>query len=244
MANLVSPFTVSPLQSGSGFLSPGFTVDSSGNLQMSGNLSLTAGTIALGSNNTVLTATTLGSGIVNSSLTNLGTLTALNVSGPTSLTGSVSIAPSSAPGTINNVIIGNAIPTTATFTNLTATGNINLSPTGSNTYTIAPAATGSINNMNIGVTTPASGNFTTLGTTGVLTITNTTAATNAVTGALVVSGGVGIAGNVYIAGNLVVSGIVTDSGEVVTGNVSISGTQTIGGINIKSLAIAMSVALS
>jgi len=83
MANLASPFTVDPLSSATGFSSPGFAVDSTGNISMNGNLVLTAGNITNGST-ILLTPTTLGSGITGSSLTSLGTLNSLTVNNPIS----------------------------------------------------------------------------------------------------------------------------------------------------------------
>jgi hypothetical protein len=86
MANLASPFTVDPLSSATGFTSPGFAVDSTGNISMNGNLVLTVGNITNGST-VLLTPTTLGSGITGSSLTSLGTLTSLTVTNP--ITGNI-----------------------------------------------------------------------------------------------------------------------------------------------------------
>jgi hypothetical protein len=85
-------------------------------------------------------------------------------------TGTVIIAPSTT-GSMNNVTIGNVTPAAATFTTLTATGNVNMSgnnatvtisPVGTGTLIVNPTVTGNINNVSIGSTTAAAGRFTTL----------------------------------------------------------------------------------
>lgn len=81
MANLTSPFTIDPLSSATGFTSPNFSVDASGNISMNGNLVINSGNIINGST-VLLTPTTLGSGITGSSLTSLGTLNSLTVINP------------------------------------------------------------------------------------------------------------------------------------------------------------------
>lgn len=99
-------------------------------------------------------------------------------------TGVVTIAPATA-GSINKMIIGGTTPLAGTFTTLTATGavalspasaNVVLSPTGTGVVTIAPATAGSLNNVIIGGSTPLAGTFTTL-----------TAATLSTTGAVALS---------------------------------------------------------
>lgn len=71
--------------------------------------------------------------------------------------------------TINNSVIGGTTAAAGTFTTLTATGavalspanlNVVMSPTGTGLVTMAPATAGSIDNMSIGGTTRASGAFT------------------------------------------------------------------------------------
>jgi len=108
-----------PLQSQAGFISPGFTVGLNGSIT----------TTALDTNSLkfagveLFTATTLGNSIINSSLTSLGTLTALTVNSTTTVsissTGSIVLAPT-VLGTINNMSIGATTPSTGAFTTLTA----------------------------------------------------------------------------------------------------------------------------
>jgi hypothetical protein len=81
MANLTSPFTIDPLSSATGFSSPNFAVDATGNISMNGNLVINSGNITNGST-VLLSPTTLGSGITGSSLTSLGTLNSLTVINP------------------------------------------------------------------------------------------------------------------------------------------------------------------
>jgi hypothetical protein len=98
MANLISPFTVDPLQSATGFQSPGFVVDSSGNTSISGNILLSSGYIGT-SQSVLLTTSSLGSAITSSSLTSVGTLTSLTVSG--AITTNALVATSYITGTLS-----------------------------------------------------------------------------------------------------------------------------------------------
>jgi hypothetical protein len=127
-------------RSASGYTSPYFVVDSTGNLitqtiTVTGSrLELTPGSYVSSSGNLLLSQTTLGESVVNI----LGTLTGLSVAGAVSLAGTGNIT-------------------------LNPTGTVTLSPTG--TVTMAPSVTGNINNINIGATTAATGRFSTLSAT-------------------------------------------------------------------------------
>ena len=117
-----------PFESKSGFTSPGFTVSELGNLVA---LAIDVQEIKLNSIS-ALTSTTLGSSVVNSNLTSVGTLTGLlvNSSLPISLTttGTITITPGTI-GEINNINIGNLTPALGTFTTAVAdtiTANTNL----------------------------------------------------------------------------------------------------------------------
>jgi len=107
-------------------------------------------------------------------LTTTGTVSAVSTNQQISLaptgTGTVTISPATT-GTINNVVIGAALPKAATVTALTLnsttsfvnTGQtVTISPTGTGTVAFNPANLGSINNVSIGATTPAPGRFTTI----------------------------------------------------------------------------------
>lgn len=147
------------LRSETGFESPGFVVDTGGNINFVGSLR--------SNGQTLLTPTSIASGIISSNLTSVGTLTGLTVQGTTSIsagvvtinsTGALSIS-SALPGNINNVNIGAVTPGTGTFTNLTVTGILNIAEP---FLKPAPATTGTIDNYNIGLTTRGSGAFTAL----------------------------------------------------------------------------------
>jgi hypothetical protein len=167
-----------PLRSEMGFSSPGFEVDTYGNVNISGSFKINGSSISSSSG-------TLPSMYVYSSLTRVGTLSELTVHGNTeftngtltvSTTGTVLIT-SGTTGSLNNVAIGNNVASTGEFTTLAAdVGNIttftalslttttasvnNLTNTG--TLSVNPTVTGSIDHVNIGYTTPGTGKFTTL----------------------------------------------------------------------------------
>ena len=124
-------------------------------------------------NNVVIGATTPQAGTFNG-------LTALSTVNFSPSNASVTISPTGSgtvivnptiTGNINNVAIGATTPAPATFTTLTATGNVtfsgnnavvNFSPTGNGTVTINPNTTGNINNVAVGNGMPLSGRFTTV----------------------------------------------------------------------------------
>lgn len=129
-----------PLRSETGFSSPGFLVDELGNFSIS-QLNTTSAYKINGVE--VLSSTALGSAVVNSSLTTLGTLTELTVNAPldVNLTSAASINLTALSVEVNSTTI-----TVAT------TGAI----------VLASGTLGSIDNVSIGSTTPSTGNFTTL----------------------------------------------------------------------------------
>lgn len=107
--------TYKPFESQAGFTSPGFTVSPLGAL-----VADSVDTVSLKLNGiSVLDTTTLGSTVVNSSLTSVGTLTRLVVNGTSAIsitsTGTITITPS-VVGSINNMNIGNITPGTGSFT--------------------------------------------------------------------------------------------------------------------------------
>ena len=187
MASLVSPFTIEPLQSATGFISPGFIVTSAGNITAAGNITsagniiadgdivLTTGSITNGTT-TLLTNAGLGSSLTSSNLTSVGTLTSLTVSGPTVLTGNISINTGSGSGTIDKVDIGTTTAGIGNFTDLDVQGDIVLTPIGTNSIVIDPNTAGTIDNVTIGNSSPLAGYFTNLQATG-LTSTTVTATT-------------------------------------------------------------------
>lgn len=158
-----------PLRSETGFESPGFFVDSSGNINFLGTLKSNGVSL--------LTPTSLASGIVNSSLTTVGTLNSLTVQGNTNISsGSVSInsngslsISSTLAGSIDNVNIGQSVPGIATFTDLIVTGTTTFTET---FLKPLPATTGTIDNYNIGATIKGTGAFTALSADTLVTLTS------------------------------------------------------------------------
>lgn len=164
----------------SGFASPGVIVDTQGNINIVGEFRVNGVAV-------IETTDTLKSTILYSSLTTLGTLSALSVNG------SVDIA-SPTTGNINNINIGTSTPASGFFTTLEAdavlfdSANIpsftsanasvsnlvaaNLLANG--TLTLNPTAVGAMNNVVIGAAIPASGNFTTVTITTPPTLQNHT----------------------------------------------------------------------
>jgi hypothetical protein len=166
-------------RSASGYTSPYFVVDSTGNLitqtiTVTGSrLELTPNSYIGSSGDLLLSRTTLGSSVVNI----LGTLTGLTVAGTVSLAG-----------------VGNVT--------LSPTGTVTLSPTG--TVTMNPSVTGNINNINIGATTAATGRFSTLSATTSASINPTGNVTVSPTGAVTISpSGSTTIGTAGVATNLV-----------------------------------------
>lgn len=123
-----------------GFKSPGFNVDQNGNFTIA-NLN-TTNSISINSD-VVIDTNSLGSGIVSSSLTSVGTLTGLTVNSATPIglttTGAL------------NLNAGAGVLSANTLT-VTSTGAI----------AISAGTTGTIDNITIGETSPAAGTFTTL----------------------------------------------------------------------------------
>jgi hypothetical protein len=160
-----------------------------------------------------LTGNTLSSNVVFSSLTTVGTLTSLSVSGTTT-TGNLDTAGAvSATGTVTggNVLTGGQVSATGTgtFGNVLTGGII--------------SATGTITSAN----TITGGN---LLTGGVISATGTATVGNVLTGGIVSATGTATAGNILTAGEVSAGGSVT-GGNIFTGGL-ISATSTITGGNI------------
>ena len=149
-------------------------------------------------------------------------------------TGTVTINPATV-GAIDKVNIGANTRGTGAFTTLAAnstvtlspaSANVAISPTGTGTVTISPAAALTINptavsamdNVNIGANTKATGAFTSLTANAAVTFTQNTTSTTTGTGTLVVTGGVGISENLNVGGNLILTGNLTVNGATNTIN--------------------------
>ena len=137
------------LRSTHGFESPYFVVDVDGNLisqtiTVTGSrLELTQGSYLSYAGQSLLSQTTLGSTVTNIA----GTLTGLKVSGPTTLTGNLSVTGAGAvvniapitTGTMDNISIGATTPAAGRFSSLSVTGPTTITPSG--TLTLSPVGT-------------------------------------------------------------------------------------------------------
>jgi len=177
------------------------------NLGSSENLNVASGKVFKVNNVETLSATTLGSAVVNSSLTSVGTLTGLTVSGNASVEG--------------NVDLGNATSDT-----ITATGRFDsdLVPSTDGARSLGTSdlewqdlfldGTAHVDTLDVDANAGIIGNATVGGTfdvTGVTNLNATTQSTSNTTGALIVDGGVGIAKNTHIGGTLDVDGQLTSA---------------------------------
>ena len=160
------------------------TNTTTGTLRVTGGVGISGAIYAGGIQNTPIGNTSKSSGAFTTLTTNstvdiTGTTDASNATGDTGILrveGGASIAKKVYSG---GGFIGNISGGTGSFTTLTASStvtlspgaNVTLSPTGSGTVTLAPAGGGSINNMSIGASTASTGKFTTLTTTSNVAIT-------------------------------------------------------------------------
>jgi len=180
-------------RSASGYTSPYFVVDASGNLitqtiTVTGSrIELTPGSYIGHNGDLLLSQTTLGQSVTRIA----GTLDGLNVNGLVSLTGPVSITPigtitvlPTITGNIDKVNIGATTAATGRFSTLSVTASATLSPTG--TVTISPTGTlilgtTAVTNSLVGNISAITANQTiTLSPTGTGTITVNPTATGAI----------------------------------------------------------------
>jgi hypothetical protein len=156
----------------------------------------------------VLTATTLGAGVVNSSLTSLGTIATLTATTSTITT-----------GITTNFSTGNALITGGAVNNLTTLGATTAVATNFSTGN-ARITGGYADNFTIGGNTKASGGFTNIVATGVTQITNATnsSGTNYTSGALQVTGGGGFGGDLYVQGNIYAGNLLSTTTQILQVN--------------------------
>lgn len=152
----------------------------------------------------VLSSTTLGSGVTASSLTSVGTINSGTWNGTI-------VAPAYGGTGVNNgtntITIGGNLTFTGAFTaefTTTANTSVTLPTTGTlatlsnvETFTNKTIQNSSLDSSPVGATTRSTGAFTTLTANGATTLTAATASTSYTTGTLVVTGGVGLSGDLY-----------------------------------------------
>jgi hypothetical protein len=169
------------------------------NWGFSENINLATGKVLKINNTDILSATTLGSSVVSSSLTSLGTIGSL-----------VATTADINAGTIDNSVIGGSTPAAGTFSSLVAT--------------TADINAGTVDNVVIGGSTAAAGSFTTVAASSNVTVTGaidvdghtnldnvSISGVATVTGALTASGG-------FVANSAKVSDLT--SGRVVVAGTS------------------------
>ena len=189
------------------------------NVEVEGDLTVDGsiiGTVVVDAN--TLTGTTLANNVVNSSLTSVGTLSALTVTA--TIAGSINgnaatatTATSATTATTAGTVTTAAQPTitsVGTLTGLTSSGQINCTnlPTSTSTTTGAIITSGGIGvtkSVYIGQSLTAVGNATFGGDffiTGQFESVNATVSTNSGSGSIITAGGVGIAGDMFIDGKI------------------------------------------
>ena len=200
--------TVTPAAYGNGDYNATFTVNQQGQLTAAANVAITA-------NAANLTGTTLGATIVNSSLTSVGTLTSLAVTGNTT-SGNVyanagTIGASLLTGTLTTAAQPN-VTSVGSLTGLTVTGLSNLGPVGN------VAITGGTSGQVLSTNGAGGLSFITIGTAGV---------SNGNSNVAIATAG----GNVTtsVAGNANVL-VVTGTGILVNGDGNVTGNLTAGNI--------------
>lgn len=129
-------------------------------------------------NNTLTVAGINGVTVTTNATTNTLTFNTGGTIADLTVTNSLTANPTTT-GAMNNIIIGAITPKAGTFTTLTATSTVSispvdsavtLSPTGTGTIIISPGTTGSMNNVTIGNIVPVAATVTTLTATGNVTL--------------------------------------------------------------------------
>lgn len=174
-------------------------VDSTDSWTSSEHLDLATGKGYYINNASVLSSTTLGSGVVNSSLQTVGTINTGTWQGTI-------VAPAYGGTGVNNgsstiTIGGNLEFSGAYAATITLNGatSVTMPTTGTlatltNTETLSNKT---ITSSSIGSVSPSTAAFTTLTASGATTLTANTASSSYTTGTLVVTGGVGVSGDLY-----------------------------------------------
>ena len=216
-------------------------------LHVVGDTNLSSGYVYRINGTSVLSASSLGTGVTNSSLTALGTITTGTWAGSTITglyggtgytnytTGDILVGAGGTfvklnSGSTNYVLTSNGSGTVPSWQAVpsSAASSVAVSPTAENS-SFSITAVNSASGTGLGLSTIAS--FVINPSTGIvsmsgLAVTALTASTSTSTGALVISGGVGIGGSLYVSSATAISGVTISAG-VITGN--LTGTATTAG---------------
>ena len=183
------------------------------NVEVEGDLTVDGsiiGTVVVDAN--TLTGTTLANNVVNSSLTSVGTLSALTVTATIagSINGNAATATTATTAGTVTTAAQPTITSVGTLTGLTSSGQINCTNavTSTSTTTGAIKTAGGIGvtkSVYIGQSLTAVGNATFGGdfyVTGLFESANATVSINSASGSIITAGGVGIAGDMFIDGKI------------------------------------------
>jgi hypothetical protein len=216
-------------------------------LHVAGDTNLSSGYVYRINGTSVLSASSLGTGVTNSSLTAVGTITTGTWAGSTITglyggTGYTNYTPGDIlvgaggtfvklnSGSSNYVLTSNGSGTVPSWQAVpsSAASSVAVSPTAANS-SFSITAVNSASGTGLGLSTIAS--FVINPSTGIvsmsgLAVTALTASASTSTGALVVSGGVGIGGSLYVSSATAISGVTINAG-VITGD--LTGTATTAG---------------
>jgi hypothetical protein len=214
-----------------GNVTTGGVVSATGNVTGNyfiGNGSQLTGVVASSANAETLTGTFLANNVVGSSLTSVGILTALSVSGTTT-TGNLDTGGTvSATGNVTggNILTAGAVSATGAITSATTITGGNLATGG----TVSATGTGTFGNVNTAGTVSATGDI----TGGNVATAGTVSATGNITGGNISSVGVITTTSNITGGNLLFgSGIVSGTGNIFADTIfaNISGNIDAGGAN-------------
>jgi len=188
-------------------------VDATDAWTSSENLNLLTGKSLLIAGTSVLSGSTLGSGVTASSLTSVGTIATGTWNG--TVIGSTYGGTGVNNGASTITLGGNLVTSGANAITFTSTGTTGVTlPTTGTLATLAGSESltnKTIDSSNIGATTKGTGAFTTLTSNGATTFTAATASSSYTTGTLVVTGGIGVSGALY-GNSSTLSGFSIDGG--------------------------------
>jgi len=248
-----------------GNIATGGTVSAAGNITAGsgsfflGNGSQLTGVAASSVNANALIGNTLSPNVIFSSLTTVGTLTSLSVSGTTqsgnlqtagliSATGNVTAGNVNTGGNVSatgeitggNVFTGGLISATGDITggSLTTSGTANVTGTitGGNIQSngfLSAVGTATVGNLATAGTASAGGNVTgaNILTGGTVSATGTVTAGNVATGGTVSATATITGGNIATGGTVSATGNITGANVLINGLISATGTATVGNIN-------------